>query len=511
MRSRVLDLLLTAGLIVIFATAVSAAGQGETATTEPEQRMTIALSGNPATLDPHKSFNGFVFTVTNQIYETLVHRSADGRLTPRLATAWEMVSDTEYEFTLREGVTFHDGTPFDAEAVKFSLERLLDPDTQAIGSFIVTMVDAVEVVDEYTVRITTEAPFAPLPAHLSHPVTAIVSPAGVNNDLATQPVGTGPFVFEGQVSGSEVRLSANADYWGGEPTIQELVMRVIPEVGTQVVELQAGTIDLMSNVPPERFGTFERDDAITAERFLGWGSVYLGYNVEHPVLEDPRVRRAIALALDRQGMIDALRDGMAERAVGMVPDTVFGSETNADGVPYDPDRARELLAEAGVSTPIELTLNTFENAETRQIATAIQAQLAEIGIDLSVEINDYGAFARATGESDHALWLTTWGTVTLDADYTLYALLHSSQTDADNRSNYANETVDQLLDEARRTGDTARRRELYARVHELVQEELPYLTLYYPLSSYAKRTSVTGEVYAFSAIGLDVREARIER
>ena len=500
------SLTVTILLAVLVAAGAFAAGQAE----EPEQSVTIALAGNPATLDPHKSFNGFVFTVTNQIYETLVHRNADGTLTPRLATGWEMVSDTTYELTLREDVTFHDGTPFNAEAVKFSLERLLDPETEAIGSFIITMVTNVEVVDEYTVRITTDAPFAPLPAHLSHPVTAIVSPSAAESDLGTNPVGTGPFAFESQVAGSEVRLTANPDYWGGEPTLQELVMRVIPEVGTQVVELQTGNIDLMSNVPPERFGDFRANNDIQVERFLGWGSVYLGYNVEHSVLGNEDVRRAIALALDREGMIETLRDGMAEKATTMVPETVFGSEADVESIPYNPERARSLIEGSGLETPIELTLNTFETAETRQIATAIQAQLSDIGIDLSVEVTDYGAFARATGESDHALWLTTWGTVTLDADYTLYALLHSSQTNGDNRSNYRSSQVDQWLEQARRTSDNAERRELYARVHRQVQEELPYLTLYYPLSSYAKRNRLEGEVYAFSSIGLDLREARVQ-
>jgi peptide/nickel transport system substrate-binding protein len=507
-----LRLLLAVVLSTMVAMVAFATGQSEAddEAGAPAQQVTIALSGNPSTLDPHKSFNGFVFTVTNQVYETLVHRSADGSLEPRLATGWEMVSDTVYEFTLREGVIFHDGTPFNAEAVKFSLERLLNPDTQAIGSFIITMVQSVEVVDEYTVRVTTEAPFAPLPAHLSHPVTAIVSPAAAGGDLGAQPVGTGPFVFESQVTGSEIRLSANPDYWGGEPTIQDVVLRVIPEVGTQVVELQAGTIDLMSNVPPERFDDFEENQAITVDRFLGWGSVYLGYNVEHPVLDDPQIRRAVALAIDRESMIDTLREGQAESADTMIPETVFGSNADVQPIPYDPERARRVLQEAGFDTPVEISLNTFETAETRQIATAIQAQLSEIGIDLSVEVTDYGAFARATGESDHALWLTTWGTVTLDADYTLYALLHSSQTNGDNRSNYRNAQVDQWLEEARRTSDNESRRELYARVHQQVQEDLPYLTLYYPLSSYAKRNRLQGEIYAFSSIGLDLREASIQ-
>jgi peptide/nickel transport system substrate-binding protein len=497
-------------LLIAISTLWAAGGQEAPASRESgPSTVTIALGGAPGTLDPHKSFNGFVFTVTNQIYETLVHRSADGALTPRLATEWRMVNDTTYEFSLREGVTFHDGTPFDAEAVKYNLERLLDPETQAIGSFIISMVEEIEVVDSQTVRIITDGPFSPLPAHLSHPVTAMVSPAAASESLAQNPVGTGPFQFEELTPGNRVELSANQEYWGGTPELDTVVFRVIPEVGTQVVELQTGNIDLMSNVPPERFEQLRRNDVITVDRFLGWGSVYLGYNVEHPILQNVEVRRAIAHALDREGMIETLREGMAERATTMLPETVFGSQAEVEPIEYDPEAAGALLSEADLQEPVELTINTFDTAETRQIATAIQAQLSQIGIDLTVEVTDYGAFSRATGGSEHALWLTTWGTVTLDADYTLYALLHSSQVDGDNRSNYANGDVDEWLDAARRTSDIERRRELYARVHETVHQELPYLTLYYPLSSYAKNNRLRGEVFAFSSIGLDLREATI--
>ncbi len=476
----------------------------------PEQTVTIALGGDPSTLDPHRSFNGFVFTVTNQIYETLIHRAPGGELVPELATDWRSIDDTTWEFDLREGVVFHDGTPFDAQSVQFSIERLLAPETRAIGSFILTMVEEVRVVDEYTVRIVTDRPFAPLPAHLSHPVTAIVSPIAAGGDLGVDPVGTGPFVFESRSSNTDLRLQVNTDYWGGEPSIQRIVFQVVPEAGTQIVALQAGTIDLITDVPPERFESIETDPALSAEQFLGWGSVYLGYNTARGPLADERVRRAIALAIDRRGIIDNLREGMALPAIGMVPDTVFGSETDAAAIPFDPAEARRLLADAGVTPPLSLTLNTFERAETRQLATAIQAQLREIGIELSVEITDYGAFAAATSEPDHGLWLTTWGTVTLDADYTLFALLHSGQRDGDNRSFYADPEVDRMLEEARATADEALRRGLYADIHAAVVRDLPYLTLYYPLSSYAKNDRLVGEEYGFSAISLDLRGARIE-
>ena len=479
-------------------------------TTPPAQQVTIAISGDPTTLDPHKSFNGYVFTVTNQIYETLLFRAADGTLQPRLATEWTPVDDTTWEFKLREGVKFSDGTPFNAEAVKFSLERLADPATKGPGAFIVNMIEEITVVDDTTVRIKTSTHFAPLLAHLSHPVTAIVSPKAAEGDLSKNPAGTGPFLLADWKAGDSVTLKANPDYWGGKPKLETVVLRVIPETGTQLTELKAGTVDLITGVQPERFEEIENDPQLSATRFLGWGSMFLGFNVKTGPLADVNVRRAIAMAIDRQGIVDTLRQGMAQFGNSLVPPTVFGSAADLAGPEYDPEAAKALLAQAGVTTPLKLTLNTYEGAENRQIAQAIQAQLSQIGIDLEVVVTDYGAFAEAIAAEDHGLWLSSWGTVTMDADYTFWALLHSQQHGADNKAFYANPQVDEWLQAARSTTDESERKALYRQIQEQVMADLPYLNLYYPLSSYAKNDRLQGEVYPFATINLDLRRAEVK-
>ncbi|WP_273377633.1 glutathione ABC transporter substrate-binding protein [Symbiobacterium thermophilum] len=520
MKKRVLPLLLALALAVLSACGGGANNQNQNQTpnqqtggqTAPkEQVITIAHSGDPATLDPHKSFNGLVFTVTNQIYETLLYRAADGTLQPRLATEWAPVDETTWEFKLREGVKFSDGTPLNAEAVKFSLERLADPETKGPGAFIVGMIEEITVVDDHTVHIRTSTPFTPLLAHLSHPVTAIVSPtAATSGDLSKQPAGTGPFLLEDWKAGDSVTLKANPDYWGGKPKLDRVVLRIIPEAGTQLTELKAGTVDLISGVQPERFNEIDSDPQLSATRFLGWGSMFLGFNMKAGPLAQPEVRQAIAMAIDPQGIVDTLRQGMAQFGNSLVPPTVFGSVPDLTGPEYDPEGARALLAQAGVTTPLKLTLNTYEGAENQQIAQAIQAQLSQIGIDLEVVITDYGAFTEAIAKDDHGLWLSSWGTVTMDADYTLWALLHSGQHGADNKAFYANPQVDEWLTEARRTADDAQRQALYRQIHEQVMKDLPYLNLYYPLSSYAKNDRLQGEVYPFAAINLDLRKAEVK-
>ena len=182
----------------------------------------------------------------------------------------------------------------------------------------VSAIQNIDVVDDQTLRITTEEPFAPLLAHLAHPVTAIV-PASQAEGLARQPVGTGPFEFVSWEQGNRILLEANPDYWGGEPAIREVVYRIIPEVSTQLVELQSGGLDIVFNIPPDNFVSLQGQEGILTDAFLGWGSVHVGMNTENPKLQDPRVRAAVAHAIDKNLIIEEFLQGLAEPAVSPPP------------------------------------------------------------------------------------------------------------------------------------------------------------------------------------------------
>ncbi|HLT59136.1 MAG: glutathione ABC transporter substrate-binding protein [Limnochordales bacterium] len=481
----------------------------------PVQAATVVVAnpGEPPTLDANMTFNGFSFLVTNQILETLVYKDEAG-FQPRLATAWEAVDERTWRLKLREGVTFHDGTPFDAHAVKFTIERILDPANRAQGRFVVSMIEEVRVIDAHTVELVTSSPFAPLLAHLTHPMTAIVSPAAVERlgeDFGRHPVGTGPFVFESWQAGDQVILRRNEHYWGGAPAIETVIIRTIPEPATQVVELRSGAVDFIFNVSPDHMNDLSSRPGIAVRKELGWGSTLLGFNVTQGPLADVRVRRAIAHALNTDAMATQLRQGLAVPATtGLVPETVWGA-AEVGRYPYDPAEARRLLAEAGYPNGFRTSLLAFESPELRQIAEAIQFLLGEVGIQVEVQILEYGAYSALVTEPDReGMFLTTWGTVTLDSDYTLYALLHSSQIPDNNFSFYRNEEVDRLLDEARRNADEAFRLEAYRRVAEIVQEELPIMALYYPLFSYAKNARVEGEVINYSWINLNLADAVVK-
>jgi peptide/nickel transport system substrate-binding protein len=471
------------------------------------QTLTTAIGANPPTLDPQRTFNGFSFHVTNQVYETLVRITPDGEIVPGLATAWSYPEATTLRLTLREGVTFHDGTPFDADAVVASFGRILDPATAAPGRFVLSAITELRAVDARTVEIVTDPPFAPLLAHLAHPVAAIV-PVAQADALARQPVGTGPYRFVRWVDGSEVVLAVNGAYWGGAPAIAEVVVRIIPEVSTQIVELRSGGVDMIFNVPPDNYLSLAADAAVETGALAGWGSTHLIVNVANPKLADLRVRQALAHAIDKELIAEELLRGLADAAVAPIPPTVRFAADLAEPYPYDPERARALLAEAGV-TGLRLRLDTYQNPDLAAVAQVLQFALADIGVELEIRIQDFSAYTQAVQADDAELAMTGWGTVTLDADYSLYAFFHSSEIPSNNRSRYRDPAVDALLEEGRAATDDATRARVYEAVQAEVVRELPMVTLYYPRFTYAKRPGVQGESIAFSWILLDLRNATL--
>ncbi len=477
------------------------------ASTALGQTLTTAIGSNPPTLDPQVTFNGFSFHVTNQVYETLVRVTPEGDVVPGLATAWTYPDPTTLRFTLREGVTFHDGSTFDADAVAASLGRILDPATAAPGRFVLSAIQEVRVVDANTVEIVTDPPFAPLLSHLAHPVAAIV-PVALASDLGRAPVGTGPFTFVRWVDGSEVVLAANADYWGGAPAIAEVVVRIIPEVSTQIVELRSGGVDMIFNVPPDNFLTLAADPALATGAIDGWSSTHLILNTANPKLADLRVRQALAHAIDKALIAEELLRGLAKPGVAPIPSTVRYAVEIEEPYPYDVEGARALLAEAGASD-LSLRLDIFQNPDLESVAQVLQFAFAEIGVDLEIRVQDFAAYTQTVQSDDVELAMTGWGTVTLDADYTLYAFFHSSQIPGNNRSRFSDPAIDALLQQGRDEPSDDLRAAAYAEVQAAVVRDVPMVTLYYPRFTFAKRPEVQGEVIAFSWILLDLRTATL--
>ncbi|MCL2828088.1 MAG: ABC transporter substrate-binding protein [Oscillospiraceae bacterium] len=396
-----------------------------------------------------------------------------------------------WEFDLRQDVYFHDGALFTAEAVKMSLDRILNPQEAAPGRFILDMIRETEVVDDHTVRLHLYFPFTPILAHLTHQAAFIQSPLTLAEELAggttinENPIGTGPFVFEYLVSGDYTRLSANMNYWNGAPDIDYLIFRVIPETATRLAMLDTGeahaTLALTGDTPTiEMMGDHVDWWAIPSTTIN-----YIGINCStgHPALQDALVRQAISMAVNRQDILDAAAEGNGILAVGPVGPNVLHSATDTTPLPFDPDAAQALLEEAGWGDGFSLNIwFNYGNAGRAMMAEIVQFNLAQIGIDVSIEALEWGAYLERTAAGEHDMFILGWVTMTGDADYGMYSLFHSStHGNAGNRTFYTNERVDALLDEGRSESNPARRDAIYRELTEILIEEAPWIFLFHPI------------------------------
>ncbi|QKS73277.1 glutathione ABC transporter substrate-binding protein [Paenalkalicoccus suaedae] len=460
-----------------------------------EDFLQVGLMSNPVSLDPHGANENVSNSINTNIYDRLVYTNQDLEITPGLASSFEQVEDTVWEATIREGVTFHDGEELNAEVVKQNFDRILDPAISSPIAFIFDMIEEVRVVDEYTVEFETAFPFASLPSHMAHPGGSIISPAIIEQsyedmenggqpfDAANEnPIGTGFFQFEEYQPGNFVELSKNENYWDeSDAQVDGVTFRIVPEGLTRIAELETETLDIIYPVNPGDVTRLEEAEGVGVYQAPSTRMAYLGFNTEVEPFNDPLVRRAIHMALNKEDLIEGVLDGTGSVANSPIAPDVFGYSEDLEPIDYDLDEARELLAEAGYEDGFQTTLLTDDDREREDSSQLIQAQLAEIGIDVEIEMVEFGVYLERAGAGETDMFVGSWGTVTMDADYGLYPVFHSSNKgSAGNRSYYENDEVDALLVEARQSSDDAERLALYEEAQQLIIEDSPYAFMYYP-------------------------------
>ncbi len=464
----------------------------------PEEEATggdlvIAALSDAVSLDPHGSNDVPSAKICYNIYESLVYFDRDSELQPLLATHWEAVDELTWEFTLREGVKFHDGSDLTAAAVKASFDRLLDPDVASPRFFLFSMLEDVIIVDDYTVQFVTQFPFAPLPAHLAHNGGAIISLNAIEADyaemeagnepgtyLATNPVGTGFFKLDSWEPGDQLKLVRNEDYWGENARLASVTFRVVPESLTRLSELETGYAHIADPVEPSDIGRVENMDNADIDITSVTVMAYIGYNCDKAPYDDVRVRQAIAMAINKDEIIEGAYEGTAIPAEGPIAPGVFGYDENIRGLPYDMDSARELLVEAGYEDGFSTTIWTNDNPVRIMVAEYVQSELKELNIDVKIEVLEWGAYLENTAAGEHDMFILGWSTPTLDADYAVYALFHSDNVgEAGNRAFFRNEVADGLLDRGRQEPDPEERIKIYSELQEILIEEAPMLYLVY--------------------------------
>ncbi|WP_159711320.1 ABC transporter substrate-binding protein [Geminicoccus flavidas] len=458
----------------------------------PADVLVVGQIAEPASMDPAVSTATNDFRILVNLYEGLVrYKPGTLEVEPALAESWTIFEDGRvYEFKLRQGVTFHDGTPFDAEAVRFNFERMLDENHPAAGTgpfplaFFFSAVDKVEAVDPQTVRFTLKEAFAPFLSNLAYPTGLIVSPSAVTEkgqDYARNPVGTGPFRFVEWVGGQQVTIERNPDYWGEPARLQTVVFRPIADANTRAAEMLAGGIDVMVEVPPDALGQFSGGDFQIHEQ-AGPHLWFLILNTREGPLKDKRVRQAVNYAIDKQAIADNILQGTAVPAKGPIaPAFEWAYDPAIEGYPHDPDKAKALLAEAGAEGA-KLTFYVAESGsgmlDPVAIGTAIQADLAKVGLEAEIQTYEWNTYlanvnAGLGDKADMAemAWMTN------DPDTLPYLTLRTDalpENGGFNSGYYSNPELDRILDEARRESDQGKRGELYRQAQRIIVEDAPW-------------------------------------
>lgn len=425
------------------------------------------------------------------IFDALVKKDEHYNLQPWLAASWEQPDALTWVFHLRDGVRFHDGRPLSSADVVWTIESLIDPAhggliTSKAGSF--ASVDHADARDRLTVVIHLKHPDAGLLFNMSDGLFGVV-PNGAAGDFGSHPIGTGAFRFVSAVQDKEVRVERNKDFWAGAPKIEKIRFAVVPDAITTALELKKGSGDMESNAITLDMVHALRDVPSLATE-VGPSSVviYMNFNVEDPFLRDRRVRQAIACAIDRQAIIDALWRGKARLADSLLPPEHWARAADSEmpAYPHDPVRAQNLLSAAGYAPKsngirLRLTLKTSTDETTRLLAAILQQQLRSAGIDLQIRSAEFGTFYSDVTRGAFQIYALRWIGSNEDPDIFRYAYGSGSfPPKGGNRGHYSNPRVDQLLRDAAVEKDHVARRKDYVGVQQILAEDLASIPLWYP-------------------------------
>ena len=487
--------LLFSGTILMTALALTGCGSASNNNNE----LVVAQRTDAVSLDPHATNDSNSALVMAQIYDRLIYQDENMELHPGLAESWTQIDDLTYEFNLKKNVYFHNGEELTATDVEFTLLRALD---SAYVAHIVGQIngDAIEIMDDYTIRISTYEPFAPFLAHLAHTASSILNEkavieAGEDYGQLNQAIGTGPYVLEDWSIGDRVLLSRNDSYHGDVAKIENLVIKAINEDSSRSVELETKEVDIALDISPADVNRIEESSDLTLLREADLRTSYLGFNLQKEPFDDVRVRQAINYAIDTDLIVQTVLEGVGAPTVGPIGSNVWGANPNLEAYPVDLEKAQALLSEAGFEDGFSTTIWTDSDGTRVSIATIIRNTLESLGIDASIQQLEWSAYLEQTAEGNHDMFLLGWSSVTGDADYGLYSLFHSNEFGAaGNRTFYKNERIDELLDLGRATIDEGTRRAYYNEVQEIIVEDAPWVPINVGETTIGTQNNVKGFV-----------------
>jgi peptide/nickel transport system substrate-binding protein len=460
--------------------------------------LTVGLISDAKTLDPHGTNDTTSSSTMIQMYEPLLEVAADKSLVPVLAESWEQIDPVTYKFYLRKGVKFHNGEPMTADDVIFSLRRMTTPESAPVKLYGDNIdPEGFEKIDDYTFTLKSRGPMAAFLGNLSHTSAYVMNKKAVEaagENYGNQPVGTGPFKFVSKTKSDRTVMERFDDYWGEKAKAKTLIYRSIPEANSRVIELETGNIDLIYNLPFTEIKRVKEENKVDVILKPGLSLTYIGLNYNAKPFDDLRVRKAISMAIDKEGLNEAVYDGNAAVPVGpLLPKHYYYPKETKPFV-YDPEEAKKLLEEAGVPKDFKMTIWTNDNKERIDSATIVQAQLAEVGITCEVQILEWGTFLEKLKSGDLSAFIIGWAAADMnpDPDSWISGPFHSKNAGPSNRVWLNDAEVDSLIEKGKITPDGPEREEIYTKLWNRINDLTGWVYLSIPDSAYAKGKNVKG-------------------
>ncbi len=452
-----------------------------TAGAKDENVLIVGMDDDPPQLDPHFSTAAVDRQVFHSIYDKLVDVDDKLNFVPQLAADWKISEDGKvYTFHLQEGVQFHDGTPFNAEAVKYNFDRMMDASLGSSRTAELSLVENVEAQDEYTVVVTLSSPFSPFLATLADRAGMMLSPTALEekgDDFQNSPVGTGPFKFVERVKQDRLVVERNEDYWNGAPKIEKIIYYPYSDENVRVTNLKSGNTDIVNKVPPKDVEDLKNNSQleVSEKEALGFQGLYL--NLESEPFNNKQLRQALDLVIDREALVKvALRD-MAVPSAGAIPPSSWAYDESVTVTERDIEKAKKLLAEAGHPDGFSFTLKLAPKPIEEQLGQMIQSMAKEAGIEVKLEMVEFGALIDQMNSFDFDAIRLGWSG-RVDPDGNLHPLFH---TGGSINYGFSDEKMDKLLSDARETSDQEERKKLYTEASLYAKEEVPYIFLYHEI------------------------------
>lgn len=469
-------------------------------------RVVVAQGVYPVSFDPHRSTDIPTRVVNSNIFDTLVIRDASLQLAPGLAESHKRIDDTTWEFKLRKGVTFQNGEAFDAQDVKYSLERVLDAEEKSPQRGWINTVERIVVVDPHTVRLVTKGPDPVLPARMT--LIFMVPDKYVREvgkeKFASNPVGTGPYKIGKWVRGDYVDLDVNESYWGRKPSVKSARFRAIPDTAARVAALRSGDVHLTTNLPPDYLEMIRKTQGLGVSTAPSSRVMFIALvNTKKGPLQDVRVRQAINHAVDVKGIINGVLLGHGNR-VGSVNGhllRLLGHQYDEPLYEYNPVKAKQLLAAAGYPRGFEVALDSPSGRYLmdKDISQVVAAQLAAVGIKVTVKVHEWGTYAgKFTTHNVEPMYMLGWSLPSLDPDHWATPLLGAGEPIA----NFESEKINTLIGTARREQDPAKRIALYRDFNQAVHEEAPWLFLHQQIDMYGVSSAISWKARADESVVL---------